>query len=100
MTSDKTALSAQAKLQRSPDASYQMVADEAIVINLKTGVYYSLNEVGTAFWNLLDGTRTIADCAQVIADQIVEDKPPLDVITSDVLELAQHLYVERLVIKQ
>jgi coenzyme PQQ synthesis protein D (PqqD) len=85
------------KLQRSLDASYQVVAGEAIVIHLKTGVYYSLNEVGTTFWNLLDGTRTIADCAQVISDLIVEDKPPLDMIVADLNEIADKLTAEKLV---
>jgi hypothetical protein len=85
-------------LVRSPDASYQIVAGEAIVIHLKTGVYYSMNEVGTAFWNLLDGKRSVADCAQAIAAQIVEDKPPLDVIVSDLLEISAALEKEKLVV--
>ena len=85
------------KLSRSPDASYQVVAGEAILIHLKTGVYYSLNEVGTAFWNLLDGTRTIDDCAIAIAAQVV-DGPPVAVIASDLLDLAQHLLKENLVV--
>jgi hypothetical protein len=84
------------KLARSPDASYQVVAGEAILIHLKTGVYYSLNEVGTAFWNLLDGTRTIGDCAQAIAELIVEDKPLLNMIESDLLEISQKLTKENL----
>ena len=88
----------ESRLLRSPDASYQIVAGEAIVIHLKTGVYYSMNEVGTAFWNLLDGKRSVADCAQAIADQIVEDKPPLDVIVSDLLEISAALEKEKLVV--
>ncbi|MEP7198225.1 MAG: PqqD family protein [Chloroflexota bacterium] len=85
------------KLKRSPDASYEVVAGEAIVIHLKSGVYYSLNEVGTAFWNLLDGAHTIADCAQLIAAQIVDERPPLDVIVADLTEIADHLAKEKLV---
>ena len=87
-------------LLRSPDASYQIVAGEAIVIHLKTGVYYSMNEVGTAFWNLLDGRRTVAECAQAIAEQLIEDKPPLDVIVSDLLEISAALEKEKLVVSQ
>ena len=87
-------------LLRSPDASYQIVAGEAIVIHLKTGVYYSMNEVGTAFWNLLDGRRTVAECAQAIADLIIEDQPPLDVIVSDLLDISASLEKEKLVVAQ
>jgi hypothetical protein len=85
-------------LQRSADASYQVIAGEAILIHLKTGVYYSLNEIGTAYWNLLDGRRTVADCAQAIAGQIVEDRPPIDVIVSDLLEISATLDKEGLVV--
>ncbi len=89
-------LSASSRVRRSPDASYEVVANEAILIHLKTGVYYSLNEVGTAFWRLLDGARTIDDCAREIAAQSV-DAPPQDVIVSDLLELARDLSRDRLV---
>jgi hypothetical protein len=81
------------RLQHSADATYQVVADEAILIHLKTGVYYSLNEVGTAFWEMLDGRRTVADCAAKIA---AEYDAPLDVVTADLLEVAADLVKEGL----
>ena len=83
-------------MQRSNDASYQTVAGEAIVIHLKTGVYYSLNEVGTAFWDLMDGTRTVGECAQRIMEMLAGDKPPLDVIVADLLEIGGKLVHEKL----
>jgi hypothetical protein len=89
-------ITAASKLHRAPDASYEVVANEAILIHLKTGVYYSLNEVGTAFWQLLDGARTVDDCARDIAAQSV-DAPPHALIVSDLLELARHLGKEGLV---
>ncbi len=81
------------RLRHSADATYQLVADEAILIHLKTGVYYSLNEVGTVFWNLLDGARTIAECAATIA---VEYASPPDVIAADLLEISADLVKEGL----
>lgn len=81
------------RLRHSADATYQIVADEAILIHLKSGVYYSLNEVGTAYWNLLDGERTIADCAAKIA---ADYDAPLDVVTSDLLEISGDLVKEGL----
>jgi Coenzyme PQQ synthesis protein D (PqqD) len=83
-------------LQRSSDASYQVVAGEAIVIHLKTGVYYSLNEVGTAFWNFMDGTLSIAECAQRISEMLVDDRPPLAVIAADLSEIGEKLVNENL----
>ena len=85
-------------MQRSGDASYQVVAGEAIVIHLKTGVYYSLNEVGTAFWDLMDGRLSIADCAQRISDLLVDDRPPLAVIVADLSEIGVKLVNENLAV--
>ena len=91
-------MDAATRLQRSASASYQEVAGEAIVIHLTTGVYYSLNEIGTAYWRLLDGSRTIGECAQAIADVIVEDRPPQEVIVADLLEISQKLVQEKLAV--
>ena len=87
-------MDAQTRLRHSPDATFQEVAGEAILIHLQTGVYYSLNDVGTAFWNLLDGARTIEACAQSIA---AEYGAPADVVLADLLELAADLNKEGLV---
>jgi hypothetical protein len=81
------------RLRHSPNATFQNVADEAILIHLQTGVYYSLNEVGAAYWNMLDGTRTIADCATAIA---AEYAAPPEVIAADLLEISADLMKEGL----
>ena len=86
-------MEAETRLQRSPDATFQVVADEAILIHLQTGVYYSLNDVGTTFWNLLDGQRTIGDCADQIA---AEYNAPRDEVLRDLIELADGLTAEGL----
>ena len=83
------------KLQRSPQATHQNVGEEAILINLTTGDYFSLNDTGTAFWELLDGQRTIADCARLIA-QDYEVEPAE--VEADLLELAAAFKEEGLVI--
>ncbi|MDX1521315.1 MAG: PqqD family protein [Anaerolineae bacterium] len=83
------------KPQRSPDASHQMVGEEAILINLTSGEYYSLNDTGAAFWELIDGQRTIADCAATIAaDYDVE----AGVVEEDLLELAAEFKSEGLIV--
>ena len=86
-------MDANTRIQHSANATFQIVADEAILIHLNSGVYYSLNEVGTSFWNLMDGQRTIGECADVIA---AEYKAPRDVVLSDLLELANELAAEDL----
>jgi hypothetical protein len=81
-------------LNRSDQATFQIVADEAILIHLDTGTYYSLNRVGTDFWQMLDGERTIRHHAESIAQQYDVD---LDMVVEDLVELAQELTDENLV---
>ena len=83
------------KLRHSSNAAHQMVGEEAILINLITGSYYSLNDTGTMFWELLDGERTIADCARLIA---AEYEVEADVVEADLLELAAGFEQEGLII--
>ena len=82
------------KPQRSPDAVYQTVGEAAIIINLNTGLHYSLNDTGTLFWELLDGQRTIADCARLIA---AEYEVEAGVVENDLLELAAEFKREGLI---
>ena len=86
-------MNADARLSHTPEATFQEVAGEAILIHLNSGVYYSLNDVGTSFWNLLDGQRTIADCAGLIA---TEYDAPAEVVLADLLELSADLVKEGL----
>jgi len=81
------------RLRRSPNATYQSLAGEAVLIHMQTGAYYSLNEVGTVFWEMLDGEASLADCAAKIA---VEYNAPPTVIQADLLELAEDLVKEGL----
>lgn len=83
------------KPQSSPNVVHQPVGDEAILINLDTGAYYSLNDTGTMFWQLLDGQRTIADCARLIA---LDYEAELELIQADLLELATALNKEGLLV--
>jgi len=83
------------KPRHSPEASHQKVNDEAIVINLSTGSYYSLNDTGAMFWELIDGQRSIADCARLIAQEY-EVEPEL--VEADLLELADEFKAEGLIV--
>ena len=82
-------------LKRSPSATHQSVGEEAILIDVDSGTYYTLNDTGTIFWELIDGHRSIADCAAEIAGQYDVAN---EVVTADLLELAAELQAEGLVI--
>ena len=79
----------------SPQATHQEVGEEAIIIDLNTGSYYSLNDTGTMFWQLIDGQRTIADCAKLIAEEYDVEA---EVVEADLLELATEFKGEGLIV--
>lgn len=81
--------------KHSSQATHQEVGEEAIIIDLSTGSYYSLNDTGTMFWQLIDGQRTIADCAKLIAEEYDVEA---DVVEADLLELAAEFKGEGLIV--
>jgi len=59
---------------RADDAVWSAVDGEAVLLDLASGYYFSLNTVGTAIWELLDGARTLgaihdAVCARFQVDR-------------------------------
>ncbi|MCB0210168.1 MAG: PqqD family protein [Anaerolineae bacterium] len=84
------------KPKHSRYASYEMVDEEAIIINLKTGILYTLNDTAAVFWQLIDGQRTVTACAEVIAADY-EDVEAGEV-EGDLLELAAEFEAEGLIV--
>jgi hypothetical protein len=74
-----------------------VVADEAILIDINTGTYFSLNEVGTEFWQMLDGQQTIEQHAAVIANKYEVET---DMVVADLLELAEEMAKDKLLVHQ
>ena len=81
-------------LQRSDNASYEVVAGEAILIDVQTGTYFSLNKIGTEFWEMIDGTQSILQQATTIAERYDVDVP---MVVGDLLELAGKMADDQLV---
>jgi coenzyme PQQ biosynthesis protein PqqD len=66
-----------------------------VLLNPKSGEYYTLEAVGTRVWQLCDGKRTIAEIAATIAQEF--DESPA-IIENDVIELVKELMDEELVV--
>ncbi len=45
------------------------LAGESVILNLKNGTYYGLNELGSVIWEFIQQPKTVAD----ICDSILED---------------------------
>ena len=84
-------------LQRADNVTFEVVADEAILIDINTGIYFSLNEVGTEFWEMLDGEQTIEQHATTIATKYEVDKT---MVVADLLELAEEMAKDKLILIQ
>ncbi|MBP7693528.1 MAG: PqqD family protein [Anaerolineales bacterium] len=89
-------LTAASRLARGPKATFQVVAEEAILIHLDTGTYYSLNRVGTELWERLDGEQTLQAHAAALAQKYTVEEAR---VLADLLELGGRLLAEDLVAK-
>ena len=56
-------------LSRHPDAASRLYDGEAFIVVSGVGKYHILNPIGTRVWELIDGTRTIADIVEVICEE-------------------------------
>ncbi|MBM4285375.1 MAG: PqqD family protein [Deltaproteobacteria bacterium] len=79
---------------RSPDAAFRILGEEAVILHLRSGVYYSLDEVGAAIWSLLDGRRSLAEIVAAICQEYEVDAPTA---AADLDEFIQDLLTEELV---
>ncbi len=74
----------------------QRASDTQLLLDLGSGEYYALDDVGTRVWELCDGARRVADIVAVISQ---EYDAPAAVIQADVLELLDELAHEKLVVE-
>jgi len=61
------------KYKRSPDIVFRSLVNEAILVPIRRNLadmdsIYTLNEVGLAVWNLLDGEHTIEQIAATLSE--------------------------------
>lgn len=88
-----TTVGLETRLQRSEGVLFQDNSDTLVLLNVKDGMYFTLNEVGARVWNLCDGTQTLGTIVAVVCQEY--DASPT-AIESDVLELVQGLVDEKL----
>ena len=79
---------------RSPEVNSTVLDREAVVLNLESGVYYTLNPVGTTVWELFDGERPLEAILAVLRERFDVSEP---VARRDVAALADQLRQEGLI---
>lgn len=80
--------------EKSEKIAWRVVEEDSVLLNLDTGYYYTLNEVGRFLWESLDGKKKLSVIHQDIIDYY--DVAP-ETAKSDILELIDNLLKEGLV---
>lgn len=76
------------------DVIFRELDGEAIILNLATGMYFGLDEVGTRLWALVAESGTLRQALGVMAGEYDVARPQLE---GDALELAGQLIEKGLV---
>ena len=81
--------------RHSSHIAWRKVADEAVILDMDTAVYYSLNEVGTRIWELLvAGGRSVPEVIQAVAEEYDAAEGS---IQRDVHEFIRNLQKEKVI---
>ncbi len=81
-------------LKKATDTPWNVIDEEAVVLNLDSGHYYILNETGCRIWELLDGEKTVAKIASHISQ---EYEVAEEVAAGDTARILGELLGEKLV---
>ena len=55
-----------AAFERSPEVVFTEVEDGAVLLDMKKGLYYSLNDVGTEIWRVIDPSTDSDDLTRAL----------------------------------
>lgn len=81
--------------RRRADILTQQVQETQVLLNLKDGQYYALDEVGIRIWELCDGQHSLAEISAILAH---EYDAPAETIAADVVELVGDLVDAQLLV--
>jgi hypothetical protein len=80
--------------KRREGVAAQVADGEAVLLDIESGEYFSLNPVGSRIWELCDGTRSTTEIVSVICGEFDVAE---DVATADAHEILDELQNEKLV---
>jgi hypothetical protein len=71
------------------------MAEEAVILNLDSGVYYGLNPVGARVWKLIQEPKTVSD---LLATLLETYDVAVDQCETDLFSLLQDLAANELIV--
>jgi hypothetical protein len=81
--------------RRREGVAAQVADGEAVLLDIESGEYFSLNSVGSRIWELCDGTRSTAEIVSVICEEF---DVAADVAASDAPQTLLELRKKKLVV--
>jgi hypothetical protein len=81
---------------RSPDVIFTPVDGDTVLLHLRSGIYYSLDPVGTMIWEQLSESTTLAQVCSAVCDRFAVSA---EEAWGDLSALVCHLKAEQLVIE-
>jgi Coenzyme PQQ synthesis protein D (PqqD) len=87
-------LSLEITMRISDSVVFRELDGEAVLLNLNTGIYFGLNDVGTRIWTLLSQNGVLSSVFEVLKKEY--DVAP-DQLEKDILELAQQMQEKGLI---
>ena len=70
------------------------IQDEVVILNFKSGTYYSLNSVGARIWELIQERRIVNEVLEVVMEEYVVERERCE---QDLLRLFRRLIAANLV---
>jgi hypothetical protein len=78
---------------RRPDVVWSTVDGEAVLLDLASGYYFSLNRVGAVIWELFDGERTLGAVQEAVCSRF---EASAETVWADLEALVRRLCADRL----
>ncbi len=78
-----------------PDVLHETIDGEVVLVNMKSGAYYSIDKVGATIWDLLDAGASTGDITDTLMLQFEGDR---DEIAASVGRLLRKFADEELVV--
>ena len=75
------------ELRLSPDVLYRDLEGQAVILDLSSGLYFGLNEVGTRIWTLMAEGRDISAIVQALAREFDADESTIERDVRDLVDV-------------
>jgi Coenzyme PQQ synthesis protein D (PqqD) len=90
----ETAFSSNSVIVAGKDRVSCPLGDDVIILDLKAGLYFSLDNVGAVIWQLIQEPRTVGELRQAVLDTFEVDA---EVCERDLLALLRELATRNLI---